>query len=94
MKTITKNTSALYKEKDLRLLMNDTWSLIESLNPSQLEDLIQALDNVKLVIQYAVNTGMKGPVENTGSGKLRNLSTDTVCSHFQNEKALHFSGKY
>jgi len=94
MKTITKDTSRLYKEKDLRLLMNDTWSLIESLNPSQLQDLIQALDNVKLVIQYAVTTGMKDSVENPVSGKLRNLSSETVCSHFQNEKSLHFSGKY
>jgi hypothetical protein len=52
-------TPALYQDKDLRQLLQDTWKLVEQLNYTQMCDLIAALNNVKVVMEYAVRTGMK-----------------------------------
>jgi hypothetical protein len=88
------NKKSIHKQGDIRVLLNDTWTLIEQLNESQLKDLIDAIDNVKTMMEYAISTGMKSDTVFAKS-PLRSLTADqTVYHHFSDDRILHFSGKY
>lgn len=100
MKALLK-TPALYQDKDLRKLLQDTWKLVEQLNYAQVCDLITAINNVKLVMEYAVRTGMKDDL--TGNHITNALDIkEPIQLHFnsgsQNNpgltETLTFSGNY
>ncbi len=100
MKALLK-TPALYQDKDLRKLLQDTWKLVEQLNYAQMCDLISAINNVKMVMEYAVRTGMKDDL--TGNHITNALNTkDPIQLKFNSvfqqnvntTDTLVFSGNY